>query len=795
MGNKANVIREESIKLKVAYNFFQNFDCTNIEENIDFTVTENGTQKNFLYEAEKEYYLWAEAKRPYEQDIYVIFTQLILTIGKSSRLRNLMPPKYLGAFNSEKIAFIEYSSIYEVFSLNDVDWTTPSNHKTEAFKKLYTLIKQILTGSKQPNIFNFEKDEKELKKFIKNNFKKDKKGTVQIEVTKANFVHVYRRWLDEVKNTINIDWDIAKKNNILDVDFFFADLFSEYNKTIKNELNAILKETHYEYNRQENTGLGINVMLFGFKDNQKAHTNFWLKYKRPPKNTYQNYILERRELLVPQDIREIKGAYFTPQIWVQKSQEYLTEYLGENWQEEYYIWDCCAGTGNMENGLTNKYNVWASTLDKSDVDIMKDRIKNGANLLESHVFQFDFLKDEFEDKCPKDLLDIIQDKEKRKKLIIYINPPYAEVSSIGKKGKKGVNNSRIHDKYSKILGTAGREVYAPFLCRIYFELKGALIAEFSKLKLIQSPAFDSFREYFKPKLEKMFIAQSYTFDNVGGNFPIGFKIWNPNIKEKFKSILCEVYSDKGDLIGRQIISLTQPEHVINRWITRYKPQVKLIEDNKIGFLCGTNGNDFQQNRIVYIYNRKEQMANPRGTWITPENLIECSIYLTVRRCIEKNWTNDRTQYTIPNEKWETDKDFQSDCFTMALFINDIKSSEGKNHWIPYTEQEVDAKNSFESHFMTDYIKEHNIKFSEEAQRVLDAGKELYKYYHSKADSNPNASFYDIRMYFQGTNEKGKMNAKSEDEEYSMLLFNLRQEIKRLSEKIIPKIYEYGFLNN
>ena len=96
--------------------------------------------------------------------------------------------------------------------------------------------------------------------------------------------------------------------------------------------------------------------------------------------------------------------------------------------------------------------------------------------------------------------------------------------------------------------------------------------------------------------------------------------------------------------------------------------------------------------------------------------------------------------------------------------------------------------------MTDYIKENNIEFSEEAKQVLNAGKELYKYYHSKDDSNPNASFYDIRMYFQGLNDKGKMNSRSSDDTYTELLQNLRQDIKRLEGKIIPKIYEYGFLS-
>jgi len=70
-----------------------------------------------------------------------------------------------------------------------------------------------------------------------------------------------------------------------------------------------------------------------------------------------------------------------------------------------------------------------------------------------------------------------------------------------------------------------------------------------------------------------------------------------------------------------------------------------------------------------------------------------------------------------------------------------------------------------------------------------------KYYHSKPDCNVNASLYDIREYFQGRNDKGKMNNKSSDEKYMELIGNLRDQIKILAKKIEPKVYEYGFLKS
>ena len=84
-------------------------------------------------------------------------------------------------------------------------------------------------------------------------------------------------------------------------------------------------------------------------------------------------------------------------------------------------------------------------------------------------------------------------------------------------------------------------------------------------------------------------------------------------------------------------------------------------------------------------------------------------------------------------------------------------------------------------------------FSPEAVAVFDAGREIWRYYHAQPDANPNASYYDIRAHFQGRNDKGKMNAKSEDAEYMRLLGALKEAMEVLRLRIVLKVYEYGFL--
>lgn len=82
--------------------------------------------------------------------------------------------------------------------------------------------------------------------------------------------------------------------------------------------------------------------------------------------------------------------------------------------------------------------------------------------------------------------------------------------------------------------------------------------------------------------------------------------------------------------------------------------------------------------------------------------------------------------------------------------------------------------------------------SKEAQSVYDSALNLWRYYHTKPLANPDASFYDIRKYFQGETA-GRMNSDLNDEHYSELIADLRSKMKVLAAKIEPKVYEFEFL--
>ena len=821
---------EEELKNKVAMEFFGDFNATARFNNVDFVIA-----PMIQTTRESQYFLWAEAKRG-KSDIIESFIQLILTIGKAHLQDSLIPPYFLGAFDAEKFAFVEFSDIAHIFSQNDFNWNiTPSNHESKEFKQLYALLCEIL-GRK--NIcFDFARDSADLREFIRANFTQEFLGIHKIQVKEHNLKYIYIKWLNAVKPSISIDWD-AVKPAIMDADFFLADLLSRNNSTseIIDNLRILLENDIYKVRLDK---IQINAQIidtwthFSFKDAQKAHTAFWNTYERPPKEELWNKFINRRDLLTPEDIRERKGAYFTPQIWVKKAQEYLAQSLGENWQEQYYIWDCAAGTGNLLAGLKNPRNIYASTLDLSDVLIIKELAKgessyfNRLPLLENHIFQFDFLNDDFFDKVdskgkivvksklPESLQEILRDESKRQKLVIFINPPYSTSGNAktprgtGSNKTAVANDMMIAQKYKEYLGALSDELYTQFFMRIYKEIPNCILGSFSTPKYISSQGAITFRQTFKAKFLKGFICPSKTFDNTqksGVGFPIGFWVWNLGDKIEFKKVKVNIFNENNKRIGKKNFYAKLPQS-INKWLSKFY-------DNKNEQLAifMTDAPDFQNNSNIAILNQKTKghkiFAN-----ITKYNLMPFCVYFAVRKVIKESWINDSDQFLYPNKKWRGDIEFHNDCLAYTLFQdkNRISTKEGTNHFIPFSESQVGAKEAFKSDFMVRFangkvkngtlddcfIPSEKIAFSPESEAVFKAGLELWRYYHKCAKSSESylndASLYDIKEFFQGRNENKKMNAKSTDSHYNDLITALRIALQTLAQKIEPKIYEYEFL--
>ena len=502
-----------------------------------------------------------------------------------------------------------------------------------------------------------------------------------------------------------------------------------------------------------------------------GYRRFWQLYHRPPEKEHREYLLERRDSLLPLDIRSFKGAFYTPLHIVDKAYELLTQLLGKNWQRNTIVWDMCCGVGNLEVKHSNYRNVFMSTLDKADVDIMHaNRVCLGAK-----IFQYDYLNDDIDDfgqidysltdKLPKELRKALADakaeKEDAKRILILMNPPYAEAmhpenTSGGSKSesKIGVAQTRVALSMPEY-GYAKRELFVQFLARISQELPGCILAFFSKLKYVNAPNFKDFRSNWQASYLGGFVVHSKAFEGLKGDFPIGFLVWDTKLKAPIEKVVVDALDKEGNVIGEKEFANTSARTLLNDWIIRPRSNkvdalplknaltpstsTKDVRGSKWadgaigGMLC--KGNDLQ-NAGTQTALFSSGYCSAGGFFVTRQNLGQAAVIFAVRRLIKPTWLNDRDQFLQPSDPLP--REFLSDCLVYMLFHNSNLTAGadglrwgGKkwalvNHFIPFTEKEVNASDAFESDFMSNYLSE--ITFSDEAKSVLAKGKALWRAY-------------------------------------------------------------------
>ncbi|TLD83234.1 hypothetical protein LS70_005660 [Helicobacter sp. MIT 11-5569] len=168
-----------------------------------------------------------------------------------------------------------------------------------------------------------------------------------------------------------------------------------------------------------------------------------------------------------------------------------------------------------------------------------------------------------------------------------------------------------------------------------------------------------------------------------------------------QTIELDIFGRNGEFLGKKRFyrqTSSKANKTINDWLREYKSAGETL-----GILMA-DAPDFQHNKQIAILNNfpcNNQMTKA----IAKQNFIFIAVYFAVRHCIAHTWINDRDQFLYPNHLWEKDSSFQNDCLAFMLFYgqNRITSKEGVNHFIPFSESQVGAKEAFESNFMHRFI--------------------------------------------------------------------------------------------
>jgi len=763
--------------------------------------------------------VWFEAKFGSKKSLYEMFTQLLFYIHRALEDGERIPP-FLCVVDSVKAAIMKTDVALPLLQDKSVKikWGKSASNVTQ---DALEIVSQYI-GTHFVS-FNIETHEQEFIDTVRNAI--DKKEIIRTQITPDNLKQVFDKWVEMVGKEITG----ASPENY--AEFFYADIMSDGSAPTHDYLSAEL------LHRGNKPVFLLNGKSFELGSTD-GYSQFWSIYHRPPKEEYRSYLLERRDCLIPVDERTFKGAYYTPLDVVDKAYDLLEKTLGANWQKNYYVWDMCCGVGNLEAKHSNPRHVFMSTLDNEDVNIMR-----AAKIcVSAERFQYDYLNDDVTDggeidynltnKIPQSLRNVIRDaNEGKKKLLVLINPPYAEATNADntakgskKENKTGVAKTKWANVGMEKYGKASNELFLQFVTRITKEIPSATIAMFSKLKHINAQATEVFRKNWNAKYLDGFVVPSKTFDGLKGDFPIGFLIWKTMNKAiEFPSeISCEVLNKKIIPIGEKKFYNTLSTQCLSNWIVRPKPnQEKCIpltnaimpplevrKDQRgirwsygaIGYVC-TGGNDFQN--VKYVCLLSSGASRGHGIFVNEENLWQCAVLFAVEKAVAPTWLNDRDQFLQPN--CDLPEEFKNDCLVWMLFnnsnltasANDLEWNDKKwnivNHFIPFTETDVDAPDRFESDFMVRYMEGKT--FSAEAQTVLDEGRKIWQAYFKQSFNHKirdefklnraDVGWYQIRMALKAQNETGST--------VPVNFAPFEKAYKALSEKLRPQVYAYGFL--
>ncbi|MDY5633856.1 MAG: hypothetical protein SPF29_04740, partial [Treponema porcinum] len=633
-------------------------------------------QKNLIDIQTKE--VWFEAKVGCKVSTYAMFTQLCFYVAQALKDGEEIPP-FLCVIDSVKAAIMETQTVYSL--LNDksvkIKWGKSASDVTQ--EALEVVSQYIGTHFVS---FRIETQEKEFIDTVQNAISTGE--IIRTQITPDNLKQVFDRWVEMIGREI---CGIEPENYCL---LFFADIMSDGTVSTHENLPAELLHK----NNRPTFLLDGKLYELG---NYDGYRKFWAIYNRPPEVEYRNYLLERRDSLIPTDERSFKGAYFTPLHVVEKAYELLNRTLGKNWQRDYIVWDMCCGVGNLETKHSNHRNIFMSTLDQADVDVMKAAKTCRA----ATRFQYDYLNDDITDdgkidyslteKIPQNLRTAIAEAKAgkdaagkpAKKILVLINPPYAESGEgINKGNKEKVAKTKFARTAMKEYGKATNELFTQFIARIAEEIPNATIAMFSTLKYVNATNFQDFRKKWNVSFLDGFIVHSKAFDGINGNFPIGFLIWKTykENKEFPVEISCEVLDKDAKPIGQKSFYNLSSENFLSKWIKRASVNEEEVialknavteagtgkwSDNAIAhFLCDSN--DLQNaGQATAIFSSTVKIGHKGTCFVTPENLWQVAIVFSVRQLIPHTWINHNDQFLKPTS--ELSDEFKSDCLVWMLF--------------------------------------------------------------------------------------------------------------------------------
>lgn len=293
-----------------------------------------------------------------------------------------------------------------------------------------------------------------------------------------------------------------------------------------------------------------------------------------------------------------------------------------------------------------------------------------------------------------------------------------------------------------------------------------------------------------------------------------------------QNIIVDVFNEKVEKIGFKKLTVDNKETYLSKWINRPTANIKFPpfgsaievksgnQDKRdrvaVGFLASLmcKGNDFQNQNFTALLSGPYVSAGALS--VTPENFEQAMVVHAVRRIPKATWLNDRDQFLQPNKPLT--QEFINDCVVWSLFSNSNNTVAMKNvnyedvvyqihnHFFPFEVNEVkqwkisdsdiaSTLSNAQNSFVSEWLKSQNL--SEESRLVLKEAKAIYQFYFANINQMRTNKFkietYDAG-FWQIKKAMDDVNFHKEE------LINFKVNLNSLKDKILPQLFEFGFIS-
>lgn len=332
-----------------------------------------------------------------------------------------------------------------------------------------------------------------------------------VSISRTNIVEIFKRFEKDVvtdkKLTSGQVFQKDEEKRISElVDLFFTCLTSPQDAFLHpNKENLVIAR-----------GKEIKI-------NSKNYRTFFSQFRQEYKPSELEEITANKDRILEDTYRRYTGAFFTPDIWVAEAHKMIAEAFGENWKEEYVVWDCAAGTANLTRGYKFK-ELYISTLEQSDIGTIIDCGYNP----EATIFQYDFLDEAGIDRCPDNLKRAFAEG---KKILFFINPPYGIASNRDETHKANIAKTVLNGKMKKDkMGFSSQQLYAQFIYKIKLleaNYHNVSLSLFAPPLFMTGSSFKQFRRGFYNyfSFKDGMLLRANNFADVKSQWGISFTIW------------------------------------------------------------------------------------------------------------------------------------------------------------------------------------------------------------------------------------------------------------------------------